>query len=599
MADPTVPSSTGSNSGADLKPSNKRRTTTRTRNGCLVCRSRRVKCDLEKPECRRCVNYGAECVYPQKKWFDPQAIEDRLRKRHVHSNPPPPAHQHSQTISGEGSSKGSSTEPIVSTFPAHLSPAPPSPRHGEAPTSYASGICSPSLRSLGRTPLTQVKRMDPMELLMALCRDTRMGQFFLGPVDPPEFLRDTFPDEDELRCFHHCFTYTLSTMVVNEDVNPWVDLIIPLFLCPTSEAPLSVAALRLGTLATGAVHLASLEEKGGAPNTNGHTRNLGFKYREEGVKYLRAARDIEEEVKSDVFLAACMMMSNADLLGANQFWREVLRLARASIHLRGGCERALFGNPKEGIYIRPTALRVCLVEHLVLLEVMSCMTTGQPCVVLDEGSGWWEKLERKDPVLPDTIESYAGIHRSVMPLMVRVNNLLWEHLQYFKYISPTLDTQSAWVADVNQRTASTCKDLDVWYEQVVPVIRHKRTQDGSVALWHGLQILVKKELLGKARGDAEVQKHAMDTLAICEQVGPKVEGMSWPLLIASSVLVEPFHRQRAREIIRSFTCQTAYETAVVEEVIEECWRRIDDGMDDEGCSWREILVEMGCAVMLG
>lgn len=42
--------------------------------------------------------------------------------------------------------------------------------------------------------------MDPMELLMALCRDTRMGQFFLGPVDPPEFLRDTFPDEDELRC---------------------------------------------------------------------------------------------------------------------------------------------------------------------------------------------------------------------------------------------------------------------------------------------------------------------------------------------------------------------------------------------------------------
>lgn len=46
-------------------------------------------------------------------------------------------------------------------------------------------------------------------------------------------------------------------MVVNEDVNPWVDLIIPLFLCPTSEAPLSVAALRLGTLATGAVHLAS------------------------------------------------------------------------------------------------------------------------------------------------------------------------------------------------------------------------------------------------------------------------------------------------------------------------------------------------------
>lgn len=65
------------------------------------------------------------------------------------------------------------------------------------------------------------------------------------------------------------------------------------------------------------------------------------------------------------------------------------------------------------------------------------------------------------------------------------------------------------------------------------MIRHKRTRDGSVALWHGLQILVKKELRSMARGDAEVQKHAMDTLAICEQVGPKVEGMSW---VGTSIL---------------------------------------------------------------
>lgn len=38
---------------------------------------------------------------------------------------------------------------------------------------------------------------------------------------------------------------------------------------------------------------------------------------------------------------------------------------------------------------------------------------------------------------------------------------------------------------------------------------------------------------------------------------------------------------------------------MVESVAEECWRRIDDGMDDEGSSWREVLIEMGCAVLLG
>lgn len=137
-----------------------------------------------------------QCVYPPKKRLDQQIIEECLRKRHVHSSSSPPVLRHSQVISGEGPS----TVPIVSIFPAHPTPAPPSPGHGEAPTSYASGVYSASLRPLGRTPLAQVKRMDPMELLMALCRDTRMGQFFSEPVDPPEFLKDIFPDEDELRC---------------------------------------------------------------------------------------------------------------------------------------------------------------------------------------------------------------------------------------------------------------------------------------------------------------------------------------------------------------------------------------------------------------
>lgn len=46
-------------------------------------------------------------------------------------------------------------------------------------------------------------------------------------------------------------------MVVQEEFNPWVEQVVPLFLFPTGEAPLSIAALRFGTLATGAVHLSS------------------------------------------------------------------------------------------------------------------------------------------------------------------------------------------------------------------------------------------------------------------------------------------------------------------------------------------------------
>ncbi|KAL4937856.1 hypothetical protein BDV06DRAFT_65556 [Aspergillus oleicola] len=42
-----------------------RRAHKKSRKGCLVCKTRRVKCDERKPSCLRCENYGATCIYPQ------------------------------------------------------------------------------------------------------------------------------------------------------------------------------------------------------------------------------------------------------------------------------------------------------------------------------------------------------------------------------------------------------------------------------------------------------------------------------------------------------------------------------------------------------
>lgn len=274
MADSTLPSASSSTAVFRSEPPKK---ATRSRNGCLVCRSRRLKCDLEKPECRRCVNYGAECVYPAKKPFNAEAVDEKLRKRHKRSKstaspshsditpdafvPIPPIPMARPIQSDEPMLNGfasSQTTPLTATTPISSYPTPfPLPAsHPHLPPNSTPAY-SPITVPTGRTPLAQVKAMEPMELLMALCRDTRMGQFFSGPVDPPDFLRDAFPVEEELRCFHHCFTYTLSTMVVQEEFNPWVEQVVPLFLFPTGEAPLSIAALRFGTLATGAVHLSS------------------------------------------------------------------------------------------------------------------------------------------------------------------------------------------------------------------------------------------------------------------------------------------------------------------------------------------------------
>ncbi|KAL2865972.1 Zn(II)2Cys6 transcription factor domain-containing protein [Aspergillus lucknowensis] len=45
-------------------PFHSRRAHKKSRNGCIVCKQRRVKCDEQRPSCRRCENYGASCKYP-------------------------------------------------------------------------------------------------------------------------------------------------------------------------------------------------------------------------------------------------------------------------------------------------------------------------------------------------------------------------------------------------------------------------------------------------------------------------------------------------------------------------------------------------------
>ncbi|KAL1986073.1 hypothetical protein VTN96DRAFT_6970 [Rasamsonia emersonii] len=47
--------------------------TPRTRSGCLCCRQRKVKCDEQRPRCRRCRDSGRTCIYGLKlRWLEPE-----------------------------------------------------------------------------------------------------------------------------------------------------------------------------------------------------------------------------------------------------------------------------------------------------------------------------------------------------------------------------------------------------------------------------------------------------------------------------------------------------------------------------------------------
>lgn len=52
--------------------------------------------------------------------------------------------------------------------------------------------------------------------------------------------------------------------------------------------------------------------------------------------------------------------------------------------------------------------------------------------------------------------------------------------------------------------------------------------------------MMKRELMGKERGDEGVQMHAVEILEICEGVGVKVEYMNWVSALSFRLLPCPF-----------------------------------------------------------
>jgi hypothetical protein len=68
----------------------------RGRTGCLTCRARRVKCDEQLPQCRRCVAANVACAgYEQRRVVVPVRSQDRARQRRQmasHLSPPRSLH---------------------------------------------------------------------------------------------------------------------------------------------------------------------------------------------------------------------------------------------------------------------------------------------------------------------------------------------------------------------------------------------------------------------------------------------------------------------------------------------------------------------------
>lgn len=256
----------------------------------------------ERPECRRCINYSAQCVYPVKKAFDPKAVDAALGSRH---NRP--------------SNMAATAAAYQDNFlPPRQTPSPPlnqidqlahaGPSHDQGPFRNSSIHLPP--RADRRRLLDSVQ---PLEMVHALFRKTKMGNYFNNPnISPPEFLSHAFPEPEDLKCLAHAFSYALSITVIDEDHNPWIEHLAPMFLFPSGEAPLSVSALKYSVLAIGATHLSFFEAAARSSEAE-HTLELSKRYRHTALGLLRQARRTPGELGHDAFLAASLMIVDNDV----------------------------------------------------------------------------------------------------------------------------------------------------------------------------------------------------------------------------------------------------------------------------------------------
>ncbi|WWC93172.1 hypothetical protein V866_000005 [Kwoniella sp. B9012] len=554
-----------------------RRPITRNRNGCLTCRKRKIKCDLGKPQCERCTRYSVKCIYSK----TTEALPIR---------PIRPAHSSPSQATPERTSHRQPAEPDAQT-PA--SPGPSLPNHArnlnsQHSTSVISNTHIPPFvphRSAQPGWQTALETLGPVDLLMAVCRNTRMASYFLQPSEPPNFLHAFFPSIEDLQCFHHCVTYSFSIIVVSEDHNPWVGSVAPLFMTTQGEESTSGTALKLSMLYMGAVHLSYLQGRDGSTTASLNTRSLALNYRKDCLRLLRLLSSKHPPTCDAAFLSACALTLTADLLGTNPKWRELMRIVKSTIEGVGGMDVII----STSTYVDP-AMK-CAVESLVTLSLLGSFSTGIDYSILSGdvhgAPTWWTVLaeaEEKQHGLR-RFEELCGISRSLITLYATLSSFLI-----------TTDTSSFMDTEMAHRIES---DWNGWVMTEGALEPEERVKAGSLAIWQAGNISILRKIHKASRTDERVEKAALAVLEICASVGDKVEYMNWPLIIACSTLKDPISRDSARAQLKLFVPQCCYEIEVVQMVCEEMWTRIDEGEDEQACGWVEILLESGCPVLLG
>ncbi|WWC69061.1 uncharacterized protein I206_102997 [Kwoniella pini CBS 10737] len=528
---------------------------TRSRNGCLRCKTGKHKCDEQRPVCKRCHNVSKECVYPLP--ASPKSAVRTLKKR---------------------KRMATNDEPIKELVEG---------------------------RSGGVMEISGRRSVSPFRV------ETSISLF----STPSDHLTLSFPDAQERDLMRHLLYFgnvVLHSIPVQNEPIQFVQL-AEFFQYPRGFS-LESDTLLLSLISIAASHRSSLslqQEKRYLTsypagrwdllslgtrqppfcptNTSqcaqramgDHLSQASLSLCDSTVSFRQAGNGLTDNT-SNLLITSALAVIIAQCINAGTLWKQAFDKALNLINLRGGPARML-QKARERSSLEVTRVRM-LLENLVIVDVCRCLASSAPPSLMKEPfAPWWFDYVTNES---DTVHNAYGVDRGIIELANRVNMLVHESTGLLTLLDNRgyLDMHKSKINDL-------LLELDVWetdvYKETTGLLR---ITFGNRVLIQTLKVVLHVDLLGKSHSDPVIQEAARAAITAFSQARASEHGVGLLMaaIITGSMMLEEDGRAEARRIVTDMraTPVFAFDVEVAITMLEKLYRLRDQGVNDP--SWRLV-----------
>nr|XP_018260169.1 uncharacterized protein I303_07086 [Kwoniella dejecticola CBS 10117]OBR82327.1 hypothetical protein I303_07086 [Kwoniella dejecticola CBS 10117] len=561
----------------------------RSRDGCLTCRARKVKCNEIRPVCDKCRIKNRECLWP--------SGDESERRRNKKRRP---------------NSINNNTAPSPSSFTQHRlrhqhrQQQQQQQQHHHAASSLRSPVPASRIRGVVHIPPGFLPPDADMMDGRAKGKDKNDGLDgdlvdYLMPekvraalMMDPSFLEPYFPTVDERLVIRHYLSKTVHIIIAFESNhrpwNPWIRTHAPLAFRHLPGSNPAADALRSAILAVGGVHLTYSTD----PTDQAAAWRITKSAKTKVLKLIKQTLEDEngrprvlEQGNIELILAALLSCTIASSLAADDSWHHLLSSVLSLIDQLGGAQNILQDAPRD----RLSPYRFFM-EQLAIRDVFGCMTTElAPSILKDAFTPWFfeaESWSRTDPEW-ESVERMFGISRGMVDMIARACYLIASvrsintHLP--EIASPSLDPS---LVALHKASSELMSELKVWDEAENFTPLHPRTQYGNHSYKHAIRIRMLRKVYNIPSEDERVVGSSQ---AIIELAGEmlalygKITWLTWPILIAGFE-IPPSHpsRRTALEMLGAFGPHACFDNRAAARMLSDYWMWHDmDG--DHATSW--------------